>query len=269
MQTTKRCVALTLNACLLLAGLVGMHQARADGGGDFGWVKQITDRGCYRLRGEIIGPYNFQGQGYVWTGPCAPGKPISGEGTFYTQYRDGKFQAETGRIVNGYPDGPMGNGLVYEMGCNNFMGIDCHPGAATNVVTVPQVSPALFPVPKGPSSFAESGSRPTAKPAPAATSGGVKREGCVSMDDKGEHDHGWQVVNNCPYAAIGSWCYFDEGINSCAKQKTSGFGPIKPGGSEAVASSPDGGAGYGIAWCDYEDWNAGDCAKFKPWEARD
>lgn len=284
----KRFNAGACAALLAAAGLFslggGADLARADGGGDPGWVKEITDQGCYRLSQALVDQYTTtSGAGFVWTGACTPGQPINGEGTFYRQYPDGLIQAYTGRISNGFPDGPTqfvqfrswppsGAGenretLDFNMGCSPYLP-DCQPGSAGSVVTVPQVSPARFPLPGGPSSFAgASAPAPSSTPPPTRSAASFD-DTCVTMDNKGTGGSGWRVVNSCSYTAIGSWCYDDDGIFSCSTHQKGGFGPLGPGRSENVSSSPRGNAGYRIAWCDHEDWKANRCGEPKPWEVQ-
>ncbi|MBX7248064.1 MAG: hypothetical protein K1X35_03330 [Caulobacteraceae bacterium] len=286
----QRSNAAACAALLAAAGLISLggvaDRARADGEGEPGWVKETTDKGCYRLMASMVdSTTTTSGHGFVWTGPCTPGQPINGEGTFYLQDRSGFIMAYTGRIVNGFNDGPtqvavyfLGGGPFppsgspasvstesFRMGCSYE---ECQAGAVSNLVTIPPVSPAYFPLPGGPSSFAGSSTPAPSTPPPPTRSAADFDDTCVTMDNRGTGGSGWRVVNSCSYTAIGAWCYDDDGYFSCSTHQKGGFGPLGPGRSENVSSSPRGNASYRIAWCDYDDWKANRCEANKPWEVQ-
>lgn len=69
----------------------------------------------------------------------------------------------------------------------------------------------------------------------------------------------WQVTNNCGYRVIGKFCYENDKYFNCGTQSPGGFGPISPGRSEGVSSPSSSPATWRVSYCDYDDWNAGDC----------
>lgn len=89
-------------------------------GGDPGWAKETTDKGCFLYEYSNYFWQKDNPPGFVWTGPCTPGQPITGEGTLYVQHRidADKFyfiRSLTGRLVNGLFEGQV-KIQVYEVG---------------------------------------------------------------------------------------------------------------------------------------------------------
>lgn len=237
MRSWKRAVSTTaMAAAAALFSVAG--RAHADGGGEPGWIKETTDQGCYQFSSTIVYSGILQGQGAVWTGPCTPGQPINGEGTFYRQYRDGLILAYTGRIVNGFPHGPthkviyrswppsgagqMRETIDFNMGCAFILPPACQPGSPSNVVEVPQVSPALFPLPsEDVSDTEESEVDPGTSPAPGSDQGSSSlvaipasaKNGdvwgrCVALESLGRSgiQDMWQLRNKCQSRISLSYC---------------------------------------------------------------
>lgn len=169
------------------------------------WQKQTTDQGCflYQFDESISGMESDpQPTGYVWSGTCTPGQPISGQGTLYEQVdsRHGSkryryIDSTTGRLVNGYFDGPVErrrhevdaqgqwNPAVDHTGPAPFQVVEyrgsciasllndeysdysqCTPNRVDDPIIIPRVAPAYFPLPGAYAGVGDSTVPPTGLP---------------------------------------------------------------------------------------------------------
>lgn len=244
--------------------------------------------------------------GFVWSGPCISGQPINGEGMFYEQYdgqvRTWKGRVVNGYPEGHWTQKVYALGqdkrwtVVNELednfthGCNGW---GCESGPRDMMIVQP-ITPARYslvsdgawawngfgvpapqqsataatrpPVPAASPSAGAARPSPNARAVPVSSATSDIRGGdCVKIvpGPKGQF---WNVVNGCAVPVIGSYCYENDGFDSCAKHKSSGFGPIRPGKKEGISSGGDGRVEWRIAWCDYDKWNKGTCKLKHPWE---
>lgn len=189
--------------CMALLALFVPAPAHADSVP--AWQKQTTDQGCflYQFDESISGMESDpQPTGYVWSGTCMPGQPISGQGTLYEQVdsRHGSkryryIDSTTGRLVNGYFDGPVErrrhevdaqgqwNPAVDHTGPAPFQVVEyrgsciasllndeysdysqCTPNRVDDPIIIPRVAPAYFPLPGAYAGAGDSTVPPTGLP---------------------------------------------------------------------------------------------------------
>lgn len=86
----------------------------------------------------------------------------------------------------------------------------------------------------------------------------ARRRSCVTIESGGPGSF-WRVVNGCGYTVIGKFCYEDSGAFSCSPMRPGGFGPIRNGGQEGISSGSPG-VTWRVSYCDYDEWNRGECS---------
>lgn len=167
------------------------------------WQKRTTDKGCfvYQYEESYNGmESNPSPDGYVWSGPCTLGQPISDRGTLYEQvfYVDSKgmpvryINSMTGQLVKGFFEGrvrhqrhdvdasgrwdphsghvdPEFEFSTYRGGCDVEGLADqysdysyCTPGRAEDPIVIPRVVQPYYPLPV---SLADTVDTPTFPPA--------------------------------------------------------------------------------------------------------
>jgi len=68
----------------------------------------------------------------------------------------------------------------------------------------------------------------------------------------------YRVVNRCAVSVIGEFCYDNDRYFACGPH-AGGFGPIRPGGFEAVSGPSNPPAMAHTSYCNYDDWNRSLC----------
>jgi hypothetical protein len=173
----------------MAAGVVALAPAPARADSFDAWQKQTSDKGCYlymylpSVGGMDTDP---NPDGFVWTGPCTPGQPVNGTGTWYMQTNypmsDGsvlkRVMSQAGTVRNGLFEGYVtrrtyavddngrwdpnagqidefwGEGAEFRAGCEADQIMEgamaeygCQPGTQGNAIVIPRVTRPYFPLP--------------------------------------------------------------------------------------------------------------------------